>query len=159
MKKIFLFTLTAVMAATFASCSKDDEPSDYENTYDGVSIYLNAVETLYIHDGADEGKPAFTPTSEPGVYVAAAESPEDAYSFIVRLIENDKWDGKDVTISLGENGESGSLKIIGQSATLLSNGIYNEVIVDIVDYQPYTLEILTAQNGENGYGHDIVVVK
>lgn len=155
MKKLINLFLIAVIATAFASCSKDDEPGSYEPTYDGVSIYLNAVETLY----DSEGKPAFTPTAKTGVYVAAAESQAVSANFIKNILENPDWDGRDVTVSLGENGESGSLKIVGATQALLTNGIYNEIIVDIKDYTPFTLQIITTQQAENGYGKDIVVVK
>lgn len=155
MKKIFSFLLTAILLGAFASCSKDDEPSGYEPTYDGVSIYINALQTLYDKDA----RPPFTPSGRPGVYVAAASSYDASYSFISELLENPDWDGKNVTVELGEKGEQGTLKIIGKTDALLQNGIYNQIIVDIKDYTPYTLEIVTTAQGENGYGHDIVVIK
>lgn len=126
------------MAVAFADCSKEDEPGDYENTYDGVSIYLNAIQTLY--DG--EALPAFSSLGG-GVYAMAASSESEAHDFIARLIDNPDWDGRSLSLPLGEKGECGSLKIVGGSEKLLQQGIYNKIFVDITGYTPYTLNILT----------------
>lgn len=154
MKKIYAFLLMAVLMAAVSACSKDDEPGDYDSTYDGVAILMNAENTLYA-----DGQPAFTPSETPGVYLAVAANQDKARAFIVQLIENPEWDGKDVTIKLGEKGESGSLKIVGGTTALLSRGIYNTIIVDINDYPPYTLEIITQEAADNGKGKDIVVIQ
>ena len=146
--------MTAVMLAAVSSCSKDDEPNDYQPTYDGVAIYLNAIEKFY----DNEGTPAFTLSDKEGIYLAEAESETVAANWIKQIIENPNWDGKDVTIKLGENGEEGTLKIVGNTPDLMGKGIYNEIDVDIKNYIPYTLEII-AENSENGYGKDIVVIK
>ena len=148
-----------VMTAAVVSCSKDDEPNDYEPTYDGVSILLNAIEKLYNSESA----PNFTESDiQEGLYLAQADSYQDSYNFIAELIENPKWDGKDVTIKLGENGEEGSLKIFGKYNDVVDSGVYNRIIVDIKEFTPYTLDILTkeaAENRENGKSKDIVIVK
>ena len=156
MKKIFYFFMTAIMAMAVASCSKDDEPGDFKPTYDGVSIYLNAIETFY----DNTGKPAFTPTGVEGIYAASASSYSQSAAFIANLIENKDWDGKDVTVKLGQNGEEGSLRIIGETQALISQGIYNKIVVDIKGYTPsYTLEIITEEKADNGYGEGIVIKK
>lgn len=155
MKKIFAYLMMAAAFLAIGSCSKDDEPSDYENTYDGVSVYLNAIEKLYDNNA----EPAYTPSGQAGIYVASASSYGVSYSFISNLLDNPSWDGKDVTVKLGEKGESGSLKIIGETDALLKQGIYNKIIVDIKDYEPYTLEIITEQQADNGYYGGGVVKK
>lgn len=146
MKKIFTFLMLAAAMIVATSCSKDDEPG--APTYDGVSIYLNAIETLYNSDG----DPAFTPTTTDGIYVAVASTPQVARDYLSRLIGNNDWDGKNVTIPLGENGESGSLKIISQN---LEAGIYDEVIVNIKGYTPFTLHIIDEERAkdDNGNGY------
>lgn len=156
MKKIVLFLMSAFILATAASCSKDDEPAGYEPTYDGVSVYMNAIQKLY-----ENGQPAYTPTDQAGVYVASADSYDAVYAFIANLIGNPKWDGKDVTIKLGENGENGSLKVTGKTDAMLSQGIYAKIIADIYgdeeNYPPYTLEIITEETADNGhYGGGVV---
>lgn len=142
MKKIFYFMFVALLAGVVASCSKDDEPSDYTPTYDGVSIYLNAIEAFYNNDG----DPKYVATESPGTYIAYADNAEYARQFIMELLENDKWDGKNITVGLGENGESGSLKIITSG---LPEGFFYEVDVDIKDYTPYTLQIVTEERFKN----------
>ena len=148
MKKIFYLMIMAVMAGAFASCSKDDEPEGYEPTYDGVAIYINAVEQLY----NNEGDPRFVETGTDGLYVVIADNREIAYKFIANILENENWDGGDVTVSLGDKGENGNLKIISRN---LPDGIYDEIVVDIKDYTPYTLQIVTEErfNNENSEGY------
>lgn len=153
MKNIFTYLMCLLAAVAVIGCSKADEPDSYDSTYDGVSILMNAEITLYKDD-----KPAFTPSDDEGVYLAVASGQEKARSFIVELIENPKWDGKDVTIKLGEKGEDGTLTIIGGTPALLSQGIYNKIYVDIKSYPPYTLEIITEESSENGKGKDIIVL-
>lgn len=155
MKKIYVFLMVSLLTVSLFSCSKDDEPQDYTPTYDGVSIYLNAIEKFYDNDGM----PAYTATDQPGVYVAASDSYEISYNFIANILENPEWDGKDVTVKLGKNGESGILKIIGSTPSLLNRGIYNEIIININDYEPYTLEIITTEQADNGYYGGGVVKK
>lgn len=163
MKKV-LFPLMVAMLTAFTVCflpfcSKDDEPESYEPTYDGVAVYLNAIETLY----DSEGKPAFTATTTPGLYIAAAADGEVAKGWIGRLIGNDKWDGKSLTLKLGENGESGSLRIVAAPGA----GIFDEVVVDIDGYTPFTLQIMTPERAkdenavlEDGYtGEGVVTLK
>lgn len=148
MRKFFYLMVMTIMVGAFASCSKDDEPGDYTPTYDGVTVYLNAIEKLYNEDG----QPKYVATDTEGIYTAYADNAGVAYNFISGLIGNSSWDGKDVTIALGEDGESGSLKIISQN---LPAGIYDEIMVDIKDYQPYTLQIVTEErfNNENSGGY------
>ena len=148
MKKIFYLMVAVVMGCVFTGCSKDDEPSDYTPTYDGVSIYLNAIEQLY----DNEGKPKFVPTSTEGVYTVYSDTQEIATDFITNLLENESWDGRNVTVKLGKNGESGTLNVISQN---LPAGIYYEIVADIVDYTPYTLQIVTEErfHNENGEGY------
>lgn len=155
MKKIFSLLLTAVMAIAISGCSKDDEPGDYEPSYDGVSVYLNAIEQFY--DG--EAQPSYTPTDRKGVYAGYATSSQESYDYIAMILENDKWGNKDVTVKLGEKGELGTLKVVGQTEALLNRGVYNEIIVDIKGYTPYTLEIITEKAADNGYYGGSVVVK
>lgn len=141
------------VVAMMASCSKNDEPDP--PTYDGVSIYLNAVIAFY--DNANQ--PSYTPSGTEGVYVGWTSSSEEAHDFICKILESTSWDGKDLTLPLGENGEEGNLTIIGSTPTLLSQGIYNKIIIDIKGYTPYTLEIITEQQADNGYGEGQVVKK
>ena len=149
MKKIFSSFMIFLMAAVAISCSKDDEPSDYEPTYDGVTVYLNALDNLYTSDG----KPAFTATITEGIYVGVADSGEIAYKYICQLIGNEKWNGKNVTVPLGENGELGSLKVVSEG---LEDGIYDEVIInikgDLENYEPYTLQIISEEKAEDDNG-------
>lgn len=159
MKKLFSFILTALFIAGLAACSnKDDEPDDYQPTYDGVAIYLNAIDKLYTSDG----KPAFTPTSTEGIYIGQADSEAIARNFICDLLQNEDWDGKNVTVNLGENGEEGSLKVISEG---LEDGIYDEVVInikgDLSNYEPYTLQIVSKEKAENenGVGKDVVIIK
>lgn len=155
MKKLYGFFAVAALALGVFSCAKDDEPQDYQPTYDGVSVYINAIDQLYDSDG----QPAFTATDREGVYVGSASSYQVSYNFITDILENKDWDGKDVTVKLGENGENGTLKVVGETDALLQKGIYNEIIIDIKDYTPYTLEIITEEAADNGYIGGGVVIK
>lgn len=155
MKKSLFFLMLGWFAFALTNCSKDDEPQDYTPTYNGVTIYINAVEKLYDSDA----RPFYTPTQQEGVYVASAADYQTSYNFICNILENPSWDGKDVVVKLGENGENGTLKIIGSTQSLLSQGIYNKIIVNIKDYEPYTLEIITEQQADNGYYGGGVVKK
>ena len=154
MKKILYLLIFSFLGLT-VSCSDKDEPADNNQVNNGVQVYLNAVEKLYKSDGT----PAFTPTERTGVYVASATDYQQSYNYICNLIEDSDWDGKDISVSLGKNGENGELKVIGQNASMLQQGVYNKIIVDIKDYTPYTLEIITEEMADNGYVGDGVVVK
>ena len=149
MKKIFSLLMIFIAAATAVSCSKDDEPQDYQPTYDGVTIYLNAIDKLY----TSEGQPAFTATTTEGIYVGVADSGEIAYKYICQLIGNEKWNGKNVTVPLGENGKLGSLKVVSEG---LEDGIYDEVIINIKgdekNYEPYTLQIISEEKAKDDNG-------
>ena len=141
--------MMALFAGAFASCSKDDEPGDYAPTYDGVTIYLNAIEQLY----NNEGDPKFVPTDTEGLlYMVIADDDQIARGFICDLLDNKDWNGENVNVPLGEDGESGSLKVLSQD---LPAGVYDEIIVDIKEYTPYTLQIVTEErfNNENGEGY------
>lgn len=156
MKKFLGYLLTFMVLTAINACSKEDEPSGYEDTYNGVNVYLNCIESLY--DG--EALPAYTPDpSAKGVYLAVADNETESHDFIKDLIENSSWDNRSVTIQLGENGELGTLKIVGGSQDLLKQGIYNEVIADIKGYTPYTLHIITSELADNGYGDEIIIKK
>ena len=150
MKKIFYLMMLAIVTLAAGSCSKDDEPSDYTPTYDGVSIYLNAIEKLY----NNEGMPMYVATETPGVYMVIADNEGIADWFISDLLEK-TWNGKDVTVKLGENGESGNLQIFSSN---LPAGVYDKIVVDILgdmeNYPPYTLLIVTEAyfNNENSAG-------
>ena len=154
MKKLLNLIMLSVLALT-VSCSHKDEPGDYEFTYDGITIYIKAVTEFY----DNEGTPSFTATDIDNVYVGCASTYEGSYRFICNLINNPFWNGKDLTVQLGEKGESGSLKIIGETSALLQQGIYNKIIIDIKGYTPYTLEIITQQMADNGYIGEGVVKK
>ena len=150
MNKIFSsFMMIFLMAAIATSCSKDDEPQDYQPTYDGVTIYLNAIEKLYDSDG----KPAYTPTSTEGIYVCVADSREIAYGFICQILDNKDWDGKNVNVKLGENGELGSIKVVSDG---LADGIFYDLIIDIKgdeqNYEPYTLQIISEEKAKDDNG-------
>ena len=138
-----------LMSAVAISCSKDDEPNDYEPTYDGVTVYINAIDNLYTSDG----QPAFTATTTEGIYVGVADSGEIAYGFICQILDNKDWDGKNVNVKLGENGELGSIKVVSEG---LEDGIYDEVIInikgDIENYEPYTLQIISEEKAEDDNG-------
>lgn len=150
MKKIFTFLMTAVLIMASVSCS-NDEPENTPFPYDGVKVYQNVIDKLYDNDG----KPAYTPTATKGIYVASATGYGQSYRFICGLIGNDNWCGGDVTIALGKDGENGTLRIVGESDDLIKKGIYNEIIVNIQggskDYEPFTLDIITEEQAENGY--------
>lgn len=151
MKKFLSLFAVIALFLSFASCDKEDEPQDYTPTYDGVSVYINVLQKLY-----ENGEPAYTPIGN-GIYAGQADSETVAYNFIANLIEDPSWGNKDLTVALGENGESGYIKIIGGSSSLLDQGIYNEIIVNVVDYTPYTLRIITSKKAENGYGEEIFI--
>lgn len=148
MNKLY-YLLIVAFVAFFSSCSDNDEP---ENTPNADVVYANAVKTLYEADKT----PAFTLSDTEGVYLASAENAQISYKFICNLIDDPDWNGKDVTVSLGDKG---SLKILGESPTLLVKGIYNSIIVDIKGYQPYTLQIITEEMAENGHFGDGVPKK
>ena len=150
MKKLFyLFILTLMSVAV--SCSNNDEPTNDDTAYI-ATVYTNAVKQLY----APNGEPAYTRTDSEGVYVASASSYDVSYNYICTLIDNKEWDGTDINIFLGENG---TLKIVGETPSLLQQGIYNKIIVDIKNYEPYTLEIITKELAENGHWGDGVPKK
>lgn len=157
MKKILGILTLAIVACVFACCSKDDEPQDYTDTYDGVAVYINVTNTLYNSDG----KPAFTPTGTDGLYIAAAESREVALDYVASLILNEKWNRDNVTVKLGENGENGSLKVVTRN---LEPGVYCELIADIKgdeeNYPPFTLliEDMEKANEDNGVSHEVIIV-
>lgn len=140
--------MLAAMLLLAGACSKDDEPGDYENTADGVTIYLNAIEKLYDKDG----QPMYSKTATADLYIAVAASRDIADSFVADLVGNPDWNGRDIDISLGENGESGSLKVESQQ---LPSGVYARIKVnidgDLENYPPYTLEIVSADKARE-YG-------
>lgn len=152
MKKLFSILMTVVLAAAVTGCSKDDEPSDYENTKDGITIYIDDIQALY-----KDGKPDFYESTTPGVYLAKAESFYDASSYVAYLIDSKDWDGKAVTVKLGENGKDGSLVITPYPEN--NTGIYYRINVnvkgDIENYPPFTLLIFTQEyaDSENGQGY------
>lgn len=150
MKKILSLLFVAFATISFTSCSSDDEPEVSE--YDGNKVYVNAVRMLYDLNG----DPAYTLIGD-GVYAGQADSEEIAYEFISNLVGNPSWDNKDLTIRLGADGKQGALKILGSSSVLINQGIYNQIIVDVNGYQPYTLQIITSQKADNGYGEDIFI--
>ena len=148
MRSLLKFFMLAFLAIPFVACSNDDEP-DIPVSDDGVAIYINAVDMLY----DTEGRPAFTPTSTPGVYIAVAASQQVTHSYIERLILTD-WNGQDLVVNLDKNG---SFSIKGESPELSSQGIYSEIIVNFTDYVPFTLQIIDEQRASdsNGaYGED-----
>lgn len=152
MKKILSILMLCGVALAFAACSNSDEPTQPEKDYDGAAIYQNVVNLLYDADGT----PAYTPVGD-GIYAGQADNARVSYDFIASLIGNPEWDNKDLTVALGSKGELGTLKITGSNASLLERGIYNEIIVDVEDYTPYTLQIITSQQADNGYGEDIFI--
>lgn len=149
--------LTALLAVAFSACSKEDEPGDYKDTPDGVSIYLNVAETLFEYDyNTGSPMPSFTPVGN-GLYAGQAESAQVAYDFIANLIEDPDWDNKDLTVDLGENGEKGYLEITGTNDDLIKQGVYNEIKIRVIGYPFYTLQIITSEQATNGYGDEIVI--
>lgn len=143
MKKLFNLLFISMMAVICFSCSNNDDP---ELTYTDVEAqYEYIAKTLYTSDG----QPAFTLTQTAGQYVAAAENRNVAFNFIEKMIGND-WDGKDVKIDLEEYGY---VNVIGASEELLSEGIYNRLIINLRGYEPYTLTIIDKAKAseDNGY--------
>lgn len=152
MKKL-TYLLMLLLSTVAISCSSDDEPGDNEFVYNGETILNNAIAKLYKADG----EPAYTATNTIDIYVASASSYDVSYKYICNLLGNPNWDGKDVTVKLGKNGQDGTLKIVGQSDSQLQQGIYNKIIVNVNGYTPYTLEIITEQQAENGHSGGGVV--
>lgn len=134
------------------ACSTQDEPSDTQHKYDSQAIYQNVVQTLYDNNG----NPAYTLIGD-GIYAGQADSAQASYDFIAALIGNKSWDNQDLVLSLGLNGDRGNLKIMGSTDALLDRGIYNEIIVYAEGYIPYTLQIITSQQADNGYGEDVFI--
>lgn len=150
MKKFMTWMLAAFMVFGITGCAGNDEPETPGS--DGVAVYINAADMLY----GDDDNPVFTPTQTPGLYVAQAASLEVSESYIKKLILDENWNGKDITVNLDKNGY---LKITGNSPSLTAEGIYNEVSVHFTDFEPFTLRILSEQRAsdDNGYGGTGVV--
>ena len=144
MKKLFQFMLMAVIVAAFNACSSDDEPE--VSAADVKAQYENVVSVLY---DADSKLPRFTPTLTEGIYVASAEDSSVSHRFIEKVI-GESWDGQTTDFFLGEYG---SLRLIGGNADMEAEGIYNEIIVNIKGYTPFTLRIIDTEraNEDNGY--------
>lgn len=146
MKKFMKFMLMAVLVAAFNSCSENDGEHDY--TPEGPDVkeqYASIVSTFY---DADK-QPVFTPTPDEGIYIAQTASSQRAHNYIVEVIR-DEWDGKTCDINLGEYG---TIKLIGGADT--EEGIYNEIIVNVKGYMPFTLKIVDQEwlKGDNAGGY------
>lgn len=144
MKKILSVIMTVWAVCGLTACSEKEEPETPAN--DGVAVYINAADMLY----DSERKPAFTPTHTEGFYVAVAESLEISENYIRRLILDEDWDGSDITVDLDKNG---SIRIMGETPELASEGVYNEIIVNFTDFVPFTLQIIDEERAkdDNGY--------
>lgn len=141
--------MMAVALVMATGCSDDNEPDDQY-----VSDFLNAIEILY----NQEGQPNFTPTTTNGLYLAWAGDAGEVQKFIIRLTGNGKWTNtSDYTMNEDENGY---LIVKATTPEMLSDGIFNEIIVNFSSdrYVPFTLQIITAEKAKDymngGPAHD-----
>ena len=139
MKNIFQFIMITFMVAMMASCSEENATP----TTDGISDYINAVNRLY-----SNGKPKYTETTTPGIYVAVADDAAMARLFIEQVIGT-SWDG---TYKVVRFDEKSSITLMAESDQLTAEGIYDELVINFTDYPAYTLQIISEEraNDDNG---------
>lgn len=134
--------MLALMAFMMGACG-DDEP---ETPTMQVNIYNNATKVLYL---ADSDTPAFTATNTPGLYLAQTENIASAQLWVSNLIL-EPWNLDSKTVDLGD---LGSLKIT-VTDSLVSQGIYCQITVNLKDYTPFTLQIISEERASDDNGID-----
>lgn len=137
MKKFFALMMVTLMMGMMVSCSNDDEP-----TVDDSSLYASAVAMLY-----NGNTPKFTATDTEGIYLAWAEDEAEVANFIIALTGDTSWNrNDDLKVTLGDKG---SFTVKGQTGDMAAEGIFNEVVVNIKGYTPYTLRIVTEERAKD----------